>query len=499
MLPVVTTGCLRRHRKLLAWTGGSLAVLLAALTATGCLMYRHMSNNIAQVNLEGYIGKQPADLHPQAENILIIGSGSARVAAAGAAGASDQPGTLMLAHIAGDKQWAEVMSIPPDSLGSIPSSATADSYLSAPAQSKVNQAYATGNQGGKHVALGVAYTIKALERYTGIYINHFIVMNSSGFKGMVAALGGVEERNLTTIDNPRAGLVLTPAQALAYAHGLLGPGGSSGQARTTLQGALAASLIARARSDLSNPLATYRFLDAFTRSLTIDSQLGGITGLYHLAQVLHGMPAGKIAYFALPSYPRAGVVLSDTTDVPWAQPADSEIFASFRNDVQVSHAILAAADRPGKSGVFVRPRRRRRSPGDPRGSGDAAEAPQGPAFPWPGPAFPAERSRCPRRRGDSGDRRGDRHRRADRGLLLPLVHGWPRPGEPGAQADRQDSGEFPRLPDAAGAAGGGLRRSRACGIRQAAARRAARGAGPWHGGSRPAGHGRLGAERRGRA
>jgi hypothetical protein len=353
----VTNGCLRRHRKLLAWTGGSLALLLVALGASGYLVYRHMSSNIAQVNLEAYIGKQPAGRHPQAENILIMGSASALGAAAGAAGASSQPGTLMLVHIAGDKRWAEVMTIPPDSLGSIQSSATTDAYLPASAQSKVNRAYASGNQDAMHVGLGVAYTIKALERDTGIYVNHFIVMDSGGFKGMVAALGGVEERNSTAVDNPRAGLVLTPAQALAYAHGLLGPGGISSQARASLQEALGVSFIARVRSDLSDPLATYRFLDAFTRSLTIDSQLGGITGLYHLAEVLHGLPAAKIAYFALPGHRRAHAVLSDATDMPWARPAGNEIFASFRDDVQVSQASLAAAGRPGKSAVLASARR----------------------------------------------------------------------------------------------------------------------------------------------
>lgn len=337
----VTNGWLYRHRKLVAWSGGTLAVLLVALAASGYLVYRHLSDNIAQVNLETYIGKQPADLHPRAENILIIGSGSARGAAAGAAGAGKRSDTLMLVHVAGDRQWAEIMSIPPSSRVTIPSCTAAGRRLSAS-------------------ALGAACTIKALERSTGIYISHFIVMNDSGFKGMVAALGGVEVRNLTAVDNPGAGLVLapgrhqlTPAQALAYAHGSLGPGGSSGQARVAVQEALAWSLITRARSNLSDPLATYRFLDAFTRSLTVDSQLGGITGLYHLAQSLHGMRAGKIALFALPSYPHAGVVPSDATDVRWMQSADSEIFASFRDDVQASPALLAAVSRLGESGVLA--------------------------------------------------------------------------------------------------------------------------------------------------
>jgi LCP family protein required for cell wall assembly len=361
-LPIVTTGWQRRHRKLLAWTGGSLVVLLVALTATGYLVYRHMSNNIAQVNLEAYIGKQPADLHPQAENILIIGSssGSTQGAAAGAAGVSNQSGTLMLVHIAADRQWAEIMSIPPYSWVSIPSCDQGGGKLSAPTQSRLNQAYATGNQDGNHVALGAACTIKALERDTGIYINHFIVMNVNGFEGMVGALGGVDERNTAAIDDPAAGLVLspgrhllTPAEALAFVHGVFGPGSSSNLARISLQESIAVSLILRARSELFDPLASYRFLDAFTRSLTVDSQFGGVSGLYRLAQSLHGIPAGKITLFALPSSARAHVVPSDTMDVLWTRPVDSELFASFSNDVQASRALLATTGRPGKFGIML--------------------------------------------------------------------------------------------------------------------------------------------------
>ena len=332
-------------------------MLLVALTATGYLVYRHMSNNIAQVNLAAYIGKQPANLHPQAENILVIGSSSG---AAGAAGVSNQSGTLMLVHIAANRQWAEIMSIPAYSWASIPSCANGDGKLSAPAEARLDQAYATGNQDGNHVARGAACLIKAIEHDTGIYIDHFIVMNVNAFEGMAAALGGVEERNTTAIDDPSAGLVLspgrhllTPAEALAFVHGVFGPGSSSDRARISLQEAIAVDLIIRARSELFDPLASYRFLDAFTRSLTVDSQLGGITGLYQLAQSLHGIPAGMITLFALPSHPRADVVPSDTTDVLWTQPVDSDIFASFRNDVQASRALLATTGRPGKFGILL--------------------------------------------------------------------------------------------------------------------------------------------------
>jgi LCP family protein required for cell wall assembly len=251
------------------------------------------------------------------------------------------------------------MSIPPYSWVSIPSCTTPGGQLSAPAQSKVNQAYATGDKDGRHVALGAACTIKALGQDTGIYINHFIVMNVNGFDGMVAALGGVEECNLTPIDDPAAGLVLspgrhllTPTQAVTYVHGLFGPQSSSNVARITLQEALGVSLLARARSKLPDALAAYRFLDALTTSLTVDSQLGGMTGLHSLGHLLHGIPADKITLFALPSYPRADVVPSDTTDVLWTQPTDGEIFASVRNDARVNRALLAAGGRPGRFGLL---------------------------------------------------------------------------------------------------------------------------------------------------
>jgi LCP family protein required for cell wall assembly len=359
MLLTVTNGWLRRHRKLLAWTSGSVAVLLVALAATGYLVYRHLNSNIVQANIEADLGKQPADLHPQARNILIVGSGSARGATAGAAGVGNQTGTILLVHIAADKQWADIMSIPPYSWVSIPSCTTPGGQLSVAAQSQVNQAYTAGDKDGKHVALGAACMIKALGQDTGIHINHFVVMNYNGFDGMVSALGGVEACNLTAIDDPAAGLVLppgrhllTPAQAVTYVHGLFGPESTSNVARITLQEALGVSLLARAKRKLPNPLATYRFLDALTTSLTVDSQLDGMTGLYYLAHLLHGIPADKVTLFALPSYPRADVVPSDTMNVLWTQPTDGEIFASFRNDARVNRALLAAAGRPGRFGAL---------------------------------------------------------------------------------------------------------------------------------------------------
>jgi len=245
----------------------------------------------------------------------------------------------------------------------IPACTMGDGQLSAPTQFKINEAFAIGNLDGNHTALGVACTVKTIEQDTGIYINHFVVVNFSGFKDMVAALGGVEECNPTPIDDPLSNLylsagrhMLTPAQALGYVRARYTLGDGSDLERIGRQQAFMSSLIARVKSELLDPLAIYRFLDAATKSLTIDSQLGGITGLYDLGQSLRGIPSSKIAFFTVPNFPRGEVVPGDTANVLWTQPEDNEIFASFRNDVPASPTLFdQPASGPGATATASPP------------------------------------------------------------------------------------------------------------------------------------------------
>ena len=114
------------------------------------------------------------------------------------------------------------------------------------------------------------------------------------------------------------------------------------------------SLVSRVKSELLDPIAIYRFLDATTKSLTIDSQLGGITGLYNLGESLRGIPSSKIAFFTIPNFPRGEVVPGDTANVLWTQPEDSrDLRLVPRRRAREQHAVRA---RP-------RRRRRRRGPG----------------------------------------------------------------------------------------------------------------------------------------
>jgi LCP family protein required for cell wall assembly len=343
------------RKKILIWGSASLAFLLVGVTGGGYVVLKHFNANIQQDDIRGLLGDQPVNLHPQAENIMVIGSDSRQglSKAYGSGLVTDQSDTLMIIHIPANRQWAEVMSIPRDSWVNIPACKMGDGQMSSPTQFKINEAFAIGNLDGNHTELGIACTVKTLEQDTGIYINHFIAVNFTGFENMVAALGGVYECNPTAIKDPNSGLnlsagthLLTPVQALGYVRARYTIGDGSDLERIGRQQAFMSSLISRVKSELLNPVAIYNFLDAATKSLTIDSQLGGITGLYNLGESLRGIPNDKIAFFTVPNYPRGDVVPGDTANVLWTQPEDKEIFASFRDDVPASSSLFDQGSSP---------------------------------------------------------------------------------------------------------------------------------------------------------
>ena len=349
-VPVVPRGWSRR-KKIMAWVAGSLAVVLLLAATGGYLVYQHLNANLHQVNVNGLLGTRPVDLHPQAENILVLGSdtrhGQGRGYGSAAQLNTDHSDTLLIVHIAASRKWADVMSIPRDSWVNIPACRMGNGQLDSAESFKINEAFTLGNLYGNKTALGTACAIRTVESNTHIHIDHFVVVNFDGLKDMVNAVGGVPECNTKPIHDPKSGLrlsaghhMLTGRQALGYVRARYTLGNGSDLERINRQQAFMSALVSRVKAKELNPLALYRFLDAATKSITIDSQLGGIHGLYDLATSLRNLPPGKVTFFTLPTYPRSYVDPSDTANLLWTQPQDSLIFQAFRNDVPVSEALL---------------------------------------------------------------------------------------------------------------------------------------------------------------
>ena len=117
-MPAIPGGWSRR-KKIMAWVAGSLAVVLLLAATGGYLVYQHLNANLHQVNVNGLLGTRPVDLHPQAENILVLGSdtrhGQGRGYGSAAQLNTDHSDTLLIVHIAANRKWADVMAIPRDS------------------------------------------------------------------------------------------------------------------------------------------------------------------------------------------------------------------------------------------------------------------------------------------------------------------------------------------------------------------------------------------------
>ncbi|HEV8275823.1 MAG TPA: LCP family protein [Streptosporangiaceae bacterium] len=340
-----------RRRKILAWTAATLAVIVVVGVLGAYLVYRHLNGNLHQVDISGVLGSQPVSLHPEAQNILVLGSdtrhGQARRYGRSAVLNTDHSDTLIIVHIAANREWANIMSIPRDSWVSIPACRMGNGQMSSPTTFKINEAFTLGTVDGNKTELGVACTVKTIEKDTGIRMDHFVVVNFAGFRDMVRAVGGVPECNTRPINDPKSGLHLTAghhllngSQALGYVRARYTLGNGSDLERISRQQAFMSSLVDRVKSKLLNPVAIYRFLDAATKSITIDSGLGGIKGLYDLATSLKNLPPSQVTFFTLPTYPRSYVDPTDTANVMWTQPEDSKIFQAFRNDVPVSKDLL---------------------------------------------------------------------------------------------------------------------------------------------------------------
>jgi LCP family protein required for cell wall assembly len=352
------------RKKVLVWTGGILALVLFTAVIGTFLVYQHLNANLRQVDVSGALGSQPVDLHPQAENIMVLGSDT-RIGQAPRYGNSatmntDHSDTLMIVHIAANRRWADIMSIPRDSWVNIPACKEGNGQMSSPTTFKINEAFTFGTLYGNNTDLGVACTIKTLEKNTGIRIDHFVAVNFAGFRDMVNAVGGVPECNTAAINDPKSGLHLTAGhhmlngwQALGYVRARYTLGDGSDLGRIGRQQAFMSSLVDRVKSKLLNPVAVYQFLDAATRSITIDNQLGGIKGLYDLANSLKALPPSQVTFFTLPTYPRYYVDPTDMADVMWTQPEDSLIFQAFRQDIPVTKDMLRHHPAPQLSPATV--------------------------------------------------------------------------------------------------------------------------------------------------
>ncbi|WP_308290441.1 LCP family protein [Streptomyces meridianus] len=324
----------------------AVALLLLATAGAGYLYLRHLDNTLRKGRLDlgdNKIGKPAPNAAGQSPlNILLIGSdsrqGEENVRLGGArkdAGRKPLADVQMLVHVAADRRSMSVVSIPRDTRVTIPE-------CTDPEDGTVyrEQAMAPINQALQHGGPGCA--VATWKELTGVYIDHFMMVDFAGVVRMADAIGGVPvcvDKNIYSHDSQghgsglklRAGTTRVQGeQALQWLRTRYGFEDGSDIGRARAQHMYMNSMVRelKAGTKLTDPDKLRRLAEAAVGALTVDESIGTVSKLYDLANDLKRVPTERITMTTMPFVygPQAGYVLP--------KPGDAEqVFSLLRSDI----------------------------------------------------------------------------------------------------------------------------------------------------------------------
>ena len=330
-------------------------VLLGLVTGLAVTYaYRHLSGNITTADFTEAFVEPPLEKEstgPQgAINILVMGSDTR--AGEGnnidnLTGLGQRSDTTILIHLSADRKRAYGISIPRDSLVTRPDCRGADGEI-VPGGTDVmwNEAFNLAGPG---------CTISQFEQTTGVPVDHHVVLDFQGFQDMVDAVNGVQVCIPETVDDRAHGIyleagtrVISGKEALSYVRQRYAVGDGSDLGRLKRQQAFMSAMANKVVSagTLANPVTLVQFLDAATKSLTVDSGLGNLSKLGKLGYQFKDIGLSKIQFSTIP-----WEYTADRNRVVWAEPAAQDVWDRIKNDEpltarQTSDAI-SAGDVPG--------------------------------------------------------------------------------------------------------------------------------------------------------
>lgn len=293
-----------RHlvRRALMVAAAFLVVLCAGTAAVAGLAYKKYNGQIKRVAVLQTTDPNIVEPAKQqnAENFLIIGSDHR---------ASDDPGygdvvgarsdTTIVVHLSPDHEKATVVSIPRDSFVDIPDCKGSNGQVVPAHQELFNSAFSEG---------GPACTIATVQKLTGIAITHFVEVDFDGFQKMVSAMGTVNICSPEAVYDHDSGLrlkqgmnPLNGTQALAYVRARHNLGDGSDLGRIKRQQMFMSAVLRQAMHGdlLSNPVHLTKFLDAATKSITVDK--GTTFGdLRTLANSMQGLDPAHVLFYTAP-------------------------------------------------------------------------------------------------------------------------------------------------------------------------------------------------------
>jgi LCP family protein required for cell wall assembly len=330
----------------------ALSVLLLGTAGLGWI-YLKLNGNIDTFGADGLSKDRPAG-STKGENVLVIGS-DARTDGNSALGGGDKgdigrSDTAFLLHVYADHRHAVAVSIPRDTLVTLPPCKLPDGkWTRTRPNTMFNEAYSVGQTAKGNPAC----TQNTVEKLTGLRVDHTVVIDFKGFAALTRVVGGVKvclpqdvyEKDLNPNRATRGGLLfkkgeqkLSGQRALDYVRIRHGIGDGSDIGRIKRQQAFVASLVKKVKSDGLTPTGLLPLADAATNSLTVDPGLGTAKRLISFAMSLKNIDLHDTKFATIPwRYQGERVAI--------VQPDADQLWAALRAD-----RTLDGTDAGGKKG-----------------------------------------------------------------------------------------------------------------------------------------------------
>ncbi|MGC1214956.1 MAG: LCP family protein [Micromonospora sp.] len=257
----------------------ALVALLGGAGAGGWLYVRSLDKQVQKIDAFHGVPetRRPARVAGGALNFLVVGKDKADPGST-----ASRTDTIMLVHVPRSRDRAQVISIPRDTWTTIPDSSEGDGQ---PTKAKINAAYAWG---------GTPLLVRTIEDFTGVRLEHVIVIDFAGFGKIIDALGGVDvtlDKTFTSIVQP--GRVYQPgthrldgAAALEYARARKQFADGDFSRMRHQQDIMAAVLREAGSKDiLTDPGRLDNFLKATTGAVQVDRELSVFDTVWALRQI----------------------------------------------------------------------------------------------------------------------------------------------------------------------------------------------------------------------
>ncbi|MDQ0937416.1 LCP family protein [Streptomyces turgidiscabies] len=318
----------------------SLSLLLLAGAGAGWV-YLKLDSDIKTFDAGGLSDNRPAEGSSKGENVLVIGS-DARNDGNAALGGGDvndigRSDTAFLLHVYADHKNAVAVSIPRDTLVTIPPCKLPNGKWTTPQpRTMFNAAYSVGETATGNPAC----TQNTVESITGLRVDHTVVVDFKGFAALTDVVGGVDvclpqkvyERDLSPKRPTRGKLLFDKGEqkvsgqkALDYVRIRHGLGDGSDIGRIKRQQAFVASLLKEIKSNGLSPTKLLPLADAATKSLTVDPALGSADKLISFAMTLKNIDLHNTKFVTIPwryEGARVAIVEPDASDLWAALKAD---------------------------------------------------------------------------------------------------------------------------------------------------------------------------------